>query len=101
MSGGADDFNTTLAAVDCAAVIRKSGIPARILLSGGTNSRSGELAALCGVDVNGVSIGTFARNLVRQEIQPPGLDQDLVRLSRAVTKARRLVETNLDPIRRD
>lgn len=101
MSGGADDFNTTLSSVDCAAVIRKSKVPVRILLSGGTNSRTGELAALCGVDVNGVSIGTFARNLVREEIQRPDLDEDSARLARAVAKARRLVETNIDRIRRD
>lgn len=94
MSGGEDDFNTTLQAVSCADVINKkfnmklnkkrekdllgkekisakkiykpvtdsSVIP--ILISGGTNSHSKELANLSGVRINGVSIGTYARDLV-------------------------------------
>lgn len=94
MSGGEDDFNTTLQAVSCADVINKkfnmklnkkrekdllgkekisakkiykpvtdsSVIP--ILISGGTNSHSKELANLSGVKINGVSIGTYARDLV-------------------------------------
>lgn len=94
MSGGEDDFNTTLQAVSCADVINKkfnmklnkkrekdilgkekisakkiyksikdpSVIP--ILISGGTNSHSKELANLSGVRINGVSIGTYARDLI-------------------------------------
>ncbi len=98
MSGGEDDYNTTLQAVSCADVINKkfnmklnkkresdalgkekisskkiyksafdsSVIP--ILISGGTNSFSKELANLSGVRINGVSIGTYARDLVEKYI---------------------------------
>ncbi len=39
-----------------------------ILISGGTNSFSKELANLSGVRINGVSIGTYARDLVEKYI---------------------------------
>ena len=94
MSGGEDDFNTTLQAVSCADVINKKfnmklnkkrekdllgkeKISAKkiyksvndptvipILISGGTNSHSKELANISGVRINGVSIGTYARDLI-------------------------------------
>jgi len=101
MSGGADDLNTTLQAVDCANVIAKSGIDAKIVLSGGTNSHTGRLAALCGLTVHGVSIGTFARNLIREEIADPHFDSDPAILRQAVLKARPLVEENIRYLRRD
>ncbi len=100
MSGGADDFNTTLQAVDCANVVRQSGIDAKILLSGGTNSKTGELADLCGVLAHGVSIGTFARNLVREETGRPDFDTNAKALARAVAKARQLVDANIRYISR-
>jgi Fe-S-cluster-containing hydrogenase component 2 len=99
MSGGTDDFNTTLQAVDCANVILKSGIDVKVLLSGGTNSKTGALAALCGLAVHGVSVGTFARNLVREEIDQPDFDSDPTVIRRAVVKARCLVNANIERIR--
>ena len=65
MSGGVDDFNSTLQAVSTADSIIKSGINLPVLISGGTNSKSFELAKLCGVDINGVAIGSYARKIVR------------------------------------
>ena len=101
MSGDADDFKTTLQAVACAELVVKSGLSARILVSGGTNSRTGELARLCGLPVHGVSVGTFARNLVREEIKTPDFPSDHETLMRAVEKARNLVDGNIREIRRD
>jgi hypothetical protein len=98
MSGGEDDYNTTLQAIACADVVNKKfnmridkkrgldklgkpkisskkiykdindadNIP--ILISGGTNSFSKELAEKAGVRINGVSIGTFARDLIEEFI---------------------------------
>ncbi len=65
MSGGVDDYNSTLQAVAAADIINKSKIPAYIIISGGTNSKSKELARLCGVDINGVAIGSYARKIVK------------------------------------
>ena len=98
MSGGEDDYNTTLQAVACADVVNKKfnmklnkkrvtdnlgnqkisskkvyksindedNIP--ILISGGTNSHSKQLANLSGVKINGVAIGTYARDLIEKYI---------------------------------
>lgn len=95
MSGGRDDYNTTLQAVAIADIVQKSGLPVKILLSGGTNSKTGELAALCGIWAHGVSVGTNARNLVRNEINDPHFDYNLKIVSVAVEKARWLVTANM------
>lgn len=100
MSGGSDDYNTTLQAVAIADIIVKSGIDTRILLSGGTNSKSGELARLCGINVHGVSIGTFARNLIRHEIEAVDFDDNFENIRQAVDKATKLIRVNLAPIER-
>lgn len=100
MSGGADDFNTTLQAIAIADIVQKSGIPLMLLASGGTNSQTGELARLCGVAVNGVSIGTYARKLVREELAVPELERKIAPLRQAVAKANKLVDQNLSPFSR-
>lgn len=98
MSGGFDDYNTTLQAVAIADIIMKSGIDTRILLSGGTNSRSGELARMCGIHAHGVSIGTFARNLIRDEISDADFNTNIKTIRKAVYKASELVRVNLEPM---
>lgn len=45
MSGGADDYKTTLQAVAMAEIFQNADLPVYILLSGGTNSKTSELAA--------------------------------------------------------
>ena len=63
MSGGQDDFNTTLQAVSIADIINKElklkdrkfrKLP--ILISGGTNTLTGQLARQCGVHFSGITI---------------------------------------------
>lgn len=78
MSGGRDDWNTTLQAIATADVIHKQlrlkdaafrRLP--VLLSGGTNSHTAELARRCGVPFAGVAVGTHARRVVREWLQAP------------------------------
>jgi len=85
MSGGQDDFNTTLQAVATADVVnkkfnkklnklRKKYIYKKkqevfILLSGGTNSHTSRLAKQSDVLFNGVSIGSFARQIVKSILE--------------------------------
>jgi len=95
MSGGRDDFNTTLPAISTADVVEKSGVPVKILASGGTNSKTRALADLCGVRIHGVSIGTFARKLVRDEIANTNFDKGFELVSSAVKKAAKLVSTSI------
>lgn len=98
MSGGKDDFNTTLQAVACSDIIRKSGVPVVMLLSGGTNSKTGLLARQCGVAANGVAVGSWARRLVRAFITRDDIDSDPHALFEAVAVAGKLVRANLEAL---
>ena len=72
MSGGEDDFKTTLQSVAMAEVIQGvngANLPVYILLSGGTNSKTAELAKLCGVNFHGIAAGSYARKIVKKYIE--------------------------------
>ena len=94
MSGGRNDYNTTLQTIATADVVVKSQIPVFVLLSGGTNALSGEMARLSGVPYAGVAIGTYARHLVYEFINEEGFFErdDLIR--DAVSVASALVEAS-------
>jgi ferredoxin len=102
MSGGADDFNTTLQAIAIADVIQKNlkgkekafrEMP--ILLSGGTNGRTAELARMCDVPFQGVSIGTHARKLVKPWLGESNIEVDLAELRQAIAPASDLVARSI------
>ena len=104
MSGGKDDYNTTLQAIAIADVIQKNLIKKErafwhmpILLSGGTNSYTGKMAKMCDINFGGVAIGTHARKIVKPFIESENFDSDLVNLNKAVEIAAELVEINLSP----
>ncbi len=101
MSGGIDDFNTTLQAVSIADVINKElknkkgdfkNLP--ILISGGTNTFTGDLARQCGVDFNGITIGTHARKIISQYKSKPAEITD-ENLFNAIFYAKKLINKNL------
>lgn len=124
MSGGENDYNTTLQAVACADVINKkfnmrvnkkdkketSGkaslkstriyrpldtkIGVPIILSGGTNSLSRELSDLAGVRCNGIAIGTYARDIVEDYVQDTKFYSDINIIKKAYKVANKLVESN-------
>jgi len=96
MSGGSDDYNTTLQAVAISDLIAKNKLPVKILVSGGTNSKTGELLRLCGVKAHGVAIGTFARKLVAEYINNPGFENNQALIRQAVIIAKELVDRNLE-----
>lgn len=62
MSGGDNTFNSTLQAVATAHLIQDYGT--YILMSGGTNAKTAELAKICGLRYNGVSVGSYARKII-------------------------------------
>jgi len=95
MSGGKDDYRTTLQAIACADIVDKFSLPVYILLSGGTNSQSIELSKACGVPFAGVSIGTFARHKIYKYINDPEFNSDKV-LQLAVKEAKQLVDTCIE-----
>lgn len=98
MSGGRDDFNTTLQAVAIADVIMKHKLDVKVLLSGGTNSLTAKLADMCNVAYNGVSVGTFARNLVKGLIREKDFMSDGDKIREAVKIADNLVKANIGEI---
>lgn len=102
MSGGEDDFNTTLQAVAIADVINKDlmqkdpkfkDLP--VLLSGGTNGKTRDMAKFCGIQFSGVSIGTHARRIVKDQVQNVSFDDDMESLAKAVEIAEDLVGRSL------
>jgi len=100
MSGSEqDDYNSTLQAVACADIIQKSGIPVMILLSGGTNSKTGLLSRECAVRAHGVAIGSFARLLVKDDLKKEKFEEDAQAIDEAVLKAERLIRSNIEAIR--
>lgn len=101
MSGGKDDYRTTLQAVSVAEIVEKSRIPVKILVSGGTNSRTGELLKKCSINVHGVAIGTFARKIVYDLIWDESFDESLELIGKAVKIAEDLINVNIKEISHD
>tara|TARA_A100001388_G_C28761838_1_gene498264 strand:- start:699 stop:1730 length:1032 start_codon:yes stop_codon:yes gene_type:complete len=101
MSGGTDDFNTTLQAVSIADFINKNlkkqeikfkKLP--ILISGGTNSFTGQLARQCEVEFNGITIGTHARKVI-SPYKTNLLEITNENLLKAISMAKKLISMNL------
>ena len=95
MSGGKDDYCTTLQAVATAQIVQRMNIPVYLLLSGGTNSKSVELANKCGVKAHGVSIGLFGRNLVREYTCKKDFWEKKEYFEQAYLRAKQLVDKSL------
>lgn len=93
MSGGEDDFKTTLQAVAMAEIIQNANLPVYVLLSGGTNSKTAELAKLCGVNFNGIGIGSFARKIVKKYIEQKDFLENKVIFEEALKIARNLIKS--------
>lgn len=93
MSGTNDDYKTTLQAVATAEIVQNANLPVYIMLSGGTNSKTAELAKMCKIDYHGVAIGSYARKIVRKYIEREDfLTNESVFVS-ALKIARNLVDT--------
>jgi len=115
MSGGEDDFNTTLQAIATADALNKKFnmklrksknilIYKKInevdqLLSGGTNSHTAVLADMTGVRFQGASLGTFARKIVKQIVNNDMFYDDTNLIKEGYLIAKELVVANIgDPV---
>jgi ferredoxin len=114
MSGGEDDFNTTLQAVATADVLNKKFnmklrksknilIYKKInevnqLLSGGTNSLTAVLAKQVGVKFQGLSLGTFARKIVKDIVNNENFYKDKNLIKKGYLIAKELVVANVGEI---
>lgn len=95
MSGSNDDFKTTLQAVATAELVQNEKLPVYIMLSGGTNSRTAELANLCGINYNGIAIGTYARKVVRKYIEREDFMTNKRVFEEAVEVAKKLISSSV------
>ncbi len=93
MSGGKDDFKTTLQAVATAEVVQNTKLPVYIMLSGGTNSKTSELAKMCEINYNGIAIGSFARKIASKYIEREDFLRNEYAFNEALKLAKNLVET--------
>lgn len=92
MSGGKDDFNTTLQAIATTDILRKNFKEVPLIMSGGTNSRTVQLAQMCTVKYNGIAIGTHARKIVNQYLGHPQFYSDEDNLRKAIAIGEELVK---------
>ena len=70
----------------------------KILLSGGTNSKTGTLAKQCGVQAHGVAIGSYARNVVKKYLIQRDFEYNRALIKEAVGVAESLIKVNIEAI---
>ncbi len=92
MSGGKNDYKSTLQAVATGEIVFNEKFPVFIILSGGTNSKSSKLAKMCGIKIDGVAIGSYARQIIKKEIKRNDFFYNEKIFNSALKKARKLVE---------
>lgn len=95
MSGSDDTFKTTLQAVAMAEIIQNANLPVHIMLSGGTNSKTAELAKLCGINYWGIAIGSWARKVVKPYINSEDFWDCLECQHSAIEAAKALVKASV------
>lgn len=93
MSGGKDDYKTTLQAVAAAEIVQNENLPVYLMLSGGTNSKTAELARLCDIRFNGIAIGSYARKIVREQVDRDDFLTNRFAFEKALETARQLVNS--------
>lgn len=95
MSGCDDRHETTLQALATAQIVQRANLPVFLMLSGGTNSKTAELAKLFGIPAHGVALGSYARKIVRQYIDKDDFLADPKAFDEALVVAKALVDKSL------
>ena len=92
MSGSNDEFGTTLQAVATAQLFQNAQMSAYIMMSGGTNTKSIELATMCNVHPHCLAVGSYARKIVKEFLVAEDLFTNPEKLNQAVNIAKTLVD---------
>jgi len=95
MSGCDDRNETTLQALATAQIVQRANLPVFLLLSGGTNSKTAELAKLFNITAHGIALGSFARMIVRKQIDRDDFLSNKDVFNQALLVSRSLVENSL------
>ncbi|MBR1424161.1 4Fe-4S binding protein [bacterium] len=93
MSGGKDDFQSTLQAVATSQIVNNANLPIYLLISGGTNSKTSELAKMCQIPYHGIAIGSYARKIVRKYIDRPDFWTNSYIIDEAIEIVKPLIES--------
>ncbi len=99
MSGGKDSYKSTLQAISTADLFLGANLECYVMCSGGTNSKTAELAKLCGVDIQGVAIGSFARKIVQEYTLCDDFYENKNKLENALSISKALVEKTLSDMK--
>ena len=91
MSGSDDEYGTTLQAVATAQLFQNAQLPAYIMMSGGTNTKSLELASMCNVHPHCLAVGSYARKIVKDYLKAEDLFENPDKMAQAVNIAKSLV----------
>jgi len=95
MSGNNDEYGTTLQAVATAQLFQNANLPVYIMMSGGTNTKSRELATKCGVIPHCNAVGSYARKIVKKYLEMDNLLENNSALEEAVKIAKSLIDVSL------
>lgn len=101
MSGSNDEFGTTLQSVATAQLFQNAGMPAYIMMSGGTNTKSTELAKMCGVKPNCLAVGSYARKIIKDYLVRDDLFENEQAMNEAVKIAKSLIDVSLENMKND
>ena len=93
MSGGDDNYKSTLQAVATGEIVQNANLPVYLLLSGGTNAKTTELAKMCDISYHGVAIGSYARKIVRRYVERPDFWTNTNVLNSALEIAKPLIDS--------
>lgn len=93
MSGGDDNYKSTLQAVATGEIIQNAKLPVYLILSGGTNAKTTELAKMCDISYHGVAVGSYARKIVRRYVERPDFWTNPVALNSALEIAKPLIDS--------
>ena len=93
MSGGDDNYKSTLQAVATGEIVQNAKLPVYLILSGGTNAKTTELAKMCDISYHGVADGSYARKIVRRYVERPDFWTNPVVLNSALEIAKPLIDS--------
>jgi len=101
MSGNDDEYSTTLQAVATAQLFQNSKIPAYIMMSGGTNTKSTILAKMCGINPHCIAVGSFARKIIKDYLKIPDILNNKEKFDEAVKIAKEFIDNSLENMQSD
>lgn len=93
MSGGDDNYKSTLQAVATGEIVQNAKLPVYLILSGGTNAKTTELAKMCDISYHGVAVGSYARKIVRRYVERPDFWTNPVVLNSALEIVKPLIDS--------